>query len=228
MKQIQCCDPAEVGRLLDLPPTDPRRRHLDECPRCRSLALSYGDFVAPGPVPSGARPSEAASTLSAALSAAMASPLPPALRERRALRFSRWLQGVLTPPALKPALAAAAVVIVAGAVVVGYLSRTPSAPVLRGQAGVALALAPLERGPEGTIRLRWQPLAGAESYQVRLYSTALVEVARLEPTTETTMLVSRDAVPDSLPSGSTVLCRVAGLRGGNDIALSPVGTLRVP
>ncbi|MBE0567464.1 MAG: hypothetical protein IH621_16030 [Krumholzibacteria bacterium] len=41
----RCFEPREIARALDLPEGDPGRRHLDRCPRCRSLALAYYEFM---------------------------------------------------------------------------------------------------------------------------------------------------------------------------------------
>lgn len=41
----RCFEPREIARALDLPEGDPGRRHLDRCPRCRSLVLAYYEFM---------------------------------------------------------------------------------------------------------------------------------------------------------------------------------------
>ena len=37
----RCFEPHEIAAVLELPDGHPGRRHLDRCPRCRSLALAY-------------------------------------------------------------------------------------------------------------------------------------------------------------------------------------------
>src|SRR4051812_47241466 len=46
-RPVQCIDEQELGDVLALPQSDPQRRHVDECPRCRALAVSYRDFLDP-------------------------------------------------------------------------------------------------------------------------------------------------------------------------------------
>ena len=41
-------DIQEIANLAGLPLDDPRRRHLDECPRCRGLAEAQALFLQPG------------------------------------------------------------------------------------------------------------------------------------------------------------------------------------
>ena len=41
----RCFEPREIAAALDLVEGDAGRRHLDTCPRCRSLALAYYEFM---------------------------------------------------------------------------------------------------------------------------------------------------------------------------------------
>jgi len=43
-----CHDMKELANLAGLPVGDPRRGHLDACPRCRGLAEAQGLFLEPG------------------------------------------------------------------------------------------------------------------------------------------------------------------------------------
>lgn len=43
-----CHDMTELIDLVGLPAGDPRREHLDRCPRCRGLAVAQGLFLEPG------------------------------------------------------------------------------------------------------------------------------------------------------------------------------------
>lgn len=44
----QCLDALELDEIIRLPQDDPRRRHVDGCPRCRGLARALGIFLEPG------------------------------------------------------------------------------------------------------------------------------------------------------------------------------------
>jgi hypothetical protein len=195
------CPPIEG--LLDLealPAGHPWRRHLDACPRCRTLAAEYRAFLQAGPVPAGADPASAELDLSAfvhreivapASSDPLVAPARPEGREPgfpiRFHAFGRWL---------RPALLAAAAVLMAVSIQQGIHAFRDSA----GQAGrsgvyrgsrsldgsapgrasdrstarsfTALAEA-LDGGP---IRFSWTALSGADAYEVVLYSDDLDEV----------------------------------------------------
>ena len=44
----RCFDTREIPTLTGLAADDPRRRHLEACPRCRALAQAYAEFLDPG------------------------------------------------------------------------------------------------------------------------------------------------------------------------------------
>ncbi len=228
MKRVRCFEAGEIAEVLSLGAEDPRRRHLEGCPRCRALALSFRDFVEPGPVPAGARSAEAAERLSQAIAREIEAGARRAASRPRTGALRRWLEGWLGRPSLRPVWVTASVVVVAGAAVIAILSRPAPESVLRGERPAALALQPVRQQPGGELRLRWEPLAGAVSYQVRLYATSLEEVARLEPVRVPETVLRREALPSGLASGTRLLWRVVALRGGDELALSPVGSLRAP
>jgi len=228
MKEIRCFDASEIAAVLDLGPDDPRRRHLAECPRCRALALSFQEFLAPESVPDGARPAEAVRRLSRVVADETAAPTRAGMGSPAAGGPMGWFGRLWLRPPVRTAWAMAALVVVAGGVFLAVHTRQGREPVLRGPQAAVLALQPVRLEPDGALRLCWAPLAGAERYQVRLYSTALAEVVRLEPVTVPEAVLRRSALPRGIPPGTALLWRVAALRGGDDIAQSPVGTLRAP
>jgi hypothetical protein len=227
MTKVRCLAAEEIAEVLSLGAGHPRRRHLDECPRCRALVTAYHDFLEPAAVPEGARPAEAGTWLSEELARAIGSSSPPA-RPARGQSLLQRVGDFFAAPALRPVWAAAAVVVVAGVVLTTLQLRPEGEPVLRGERPAALALEPAQPGPAASLRLRWQPLEGADSYQVRVYSTGLEELARLEPVANPEMVLRREQLPPGIAPGATLLWRVAALRGGDDVALSPVGRLRAP
>jgi hypothetical protein len=175
---IQCIPAAEIGAAATAPRHDPRRRHLEMCPRCRALGREYRAFMEPLPLPPEARIDWAASTISRRLAREIGTPggviLP--LRPRRS-RFG------LPPRALWAA--AGALVICAGVVLVRDVGRDgdPGLPhgtaLLRGEAPAPAALqvtpaadAPLAR------QLAWSLPAEADASIVVLYDAALRELDR--------------------------------------------------
>ncbi|MCB9513646.1 MAG: hypothetical protein H6694_04950 [Candidatus Latescibacteria bacterium] len=80
------CPTVEVlADLAALPADDPRRRHVQDCPRCRARLLDYQDFLAGGAPVSAASLEDALDRLDAALRDATADP-GPAPRSRAAKR----------------------------------------------------------------------------------------------------------------------------------------------
>lgn len=47
----RCPDPLELDLVLRLPENDPRRLHVNSCPRCRGLVNAMETFLDPGGVP---------------------------------------------------------------------------------------------------------------------------------------------------------------------------------
>jgi hypothetical protein len=220
------CIPIErIEAVAALPETDPRRRHLESCPRCRAHWAELQDFMRLGAAPAEARPAEARERLQhwldSELLARPAARHPAEHRSPRPWRPWEW-------PAVLRLAAAAAAVIVVGAV---WTWQRASAPVpgaaLRGggdattgtasRDSIALALDPASH--PGDVRLRWNAVAGAEAYEVTLHAADLSVIGRIDAHGGTGC-----ALPDSL-RGAT-LARVRALRGGDEFARSSF--LRLP
>ncbi len=84
MKQ-RCHTPEEITALAELEPGDPRRAHVDACPRCQAVLLSFQEFLAAEPLPEGARPKLASKHLERVLQREiLGSPSPDAAPEAAA------------------------------------------------------------------------------------------------------------------------------------------------
>ncbi len=248
MTTSTCVRVEELGDLLELPADDPRRRHVEGCPRCRTLLASYARFLTPGTPPAGARLEQAevrlTQVLRGALHGSSAAPAgPPASPDRAPARaqgrpgFWEQLRELANAPALRPAWAAVAILVVASVAFSLLDIRGPGRrePVLRGgappartQAVAKPGLLPVAPASGGALRLGWTRVPGAEDYEVRLYSADLAQLAALGPTADTTLVLRPQALPARPRPGETVLWRVYARRGGDEIAYSPVGMLRVP
>ncbi len=228
MTPVPCIPADEIAAVLALAESDPRRAHLASCPRCRALADAYRAFLAPGDVPAAARADEADARLSAWREqwlGGSAATAPAARREEPARSW--W--AALSAAALRPAWAFAALVVVAGAVLV--IARRPAEGpqvVLRGGAPSDFVAAPAQWQPDGAVRLTWSRAPEAARYEVRLFSTALEPLATLAAGLDTTRLLAADSLPAAVRGGGAVLWRVAAVRGDGSETLSPVGTLRRP
>jgi hypothetical protein len=68
-------------------------------------------------------------------------------------------------------------------------------------------------------------MAGADSYQVRLYDKNLNEIERLEPTYETTLIIDRSMLPVETPT--ELIWRVVALKRGDEIGSSDPAPLEL-
>lgn len=199
----RCLNPEE---LADLAADDPRRAHVDACPRCQALLQSYAAFMDPVNVPRGANLEEADSRLAAALD-----------REigvggevvRPAASF--W-----TPFRVRTLAAAAAVVIVAVGLSVfqpGSEVASPDEPVLR---GIGAPAAPfrcqMAMLDEGGFRVSWPGIAEATGYRLVVFGEDLTELAEFDVGMETKFELQ-------LPEGAA-FCRVIALRDGDELGRS--------
>ena len=210
----------EVERIADveaLAPDHPSRRHLEECPRCRSLWLSYQTFMAIEPV-GGARPDAARLALAEFIRRRMAGTLP----AQRPTRFT--LRSLWAAPWRPIPLAAAAMIVVVAAVVLFRGGGRDEAPVLRGDSGVtaALTLNDPTRLADGSIQFSWSAAAEADAYEVRVYGPDLAELAR-RPATGTSLVVEAGF----LPAGE-LTWRVVALHDGDVIETSAPASVTLP
>ena len=213
-----CVDIEQLGGVLELPANDPRRRHVETCPRCSALAVSYREFVNAEPVPPGSDPEAAAAHLRGVLREEIEGTLASRAKARPSF-FS-----------LRPAWAMLAFVLVVGSVVLIRMGpEGPQEQVLRGGATGEdpLSLAAPEFLGDGSVQLSWLPFDEADQYIVVIYEPDLTELTRTDPVTDPEItLHSRDLA--GVTSGSAVIWRVVALQGGDEIEFSAPGTLRIP
>jgi hypothetical protein len=224
MNETPCIRPDDLDDVLALAEHDPRRRHLETCPACRSLIDAYALYGAAEAAPhevSAAQLADADRRLAQALEreigpAAATSRAP--VRERR----ESWLER-LFQPTLRPAwgLAAVAVVLVA----VSLWPRTTGRDgeiTLRQDGGASTEFAIEHARADGErILVAWSAQPDAEAYRLRFYSADLTEVGRLDAGPAREVSLPRDSlgwVPQD-PS-RPLLVRVFALSGGDEIGAS--------
>jgi hypothetical protein len=238
----------ELAAVAELPPGDPRRAHLDACPRCRASLRSYREFMEPAELPAEARSQWARERLAATLEREVAgSGAEPGLEFAGAGAAPSWertglgtvVQRALArlrsggSPALWPALAAVTVALLLVIVMPsGVLRRAPTAPALRGPEGQARntwggAARLLDSG--ATV-FTWREIPGPERFAVLLYGPDLGEIARFDAARDTFLIVppAGPLAGDGdrrMPPGARFY-RIVGLRGGEEYARS--GLLRLP
>lgn len=225
----RCFEPEELGGILQLDAGDPRRHHIDTCPRCQSRLIVYREFLEDTSVPEGARRGEAAARLRAAFQAEVTPTL--STRRERPPTESWWAR--MFRPALRPAWAGVGVLAIALVAYTGYRAyREAAAPdLLRGagpRRGAGITLYPARTQADGALVLRWGAFAGADAYRVRVLGIDLADLATLGPVADTSIVVRSDQLPKGLPHGSAVGWQVDALAAGQIIATSPTGTAQLP
>ena len=201
-----CFQVDELGDLLELGYDDPRRKHLDECPRCRALLTEYRGFMAPPTDAEGADLPDAEKRLTAFLKqkvqqdGSIAPPPSPSVRFFRRTSFRLVM--------------AAAAVVFAVLTLMTYHDRQPPVSdeiLLREGTGHGsfseegkVKLLPLGKRADSKTGLRWHKVKGADAYRVRLFSVELEELAILGPVTETSLLLSSEEIPKLAEPGTIV------------------------
>jgi hypothetical protein len=128
---------------------------------------------------------------------------------------------------MRPALAFAAVAIVAG-ITLWSTSRGPAPRAVRG-GGETMALVLSEpRAISNGIELTWTPVAGAEAYRVVFYGADLKESAHVDGLVEARLVRRAGSLPSGLTGGAEVLAEVTALRNGDPIATSKAQALHLP
>lgn len=230
-KHDHCIPVEDLEAVSRLPGEDPRRRHLDVCPRCSARWSELRDFLLFTPAPSEAQPDAARRRLQQWLDTELLAPSAERRPDSRRAWVSRERWAWATD--LRFAAAAAAVVLVG----VFWAWQRPPVPIpgaaLRGEGTrlqgsmsrslFTLSLAPGSRGDD--VRLRWTAVANADAYEVTLLASDLSVLSRMEVRGRTGF-----AVPDSAlgtrAGRAPTLARVRALRRGDEISLS--GFVRLP
>ena len=223
--------PEEFVRLLSLPEDDPERRQAESTGMLEAWRRMLREFEAPPPSTVG--PAELASAdaalerrtrdmLAAGAGARAGSRAPgsagPGLLAR--------LAAAMFQPALRPALALAAIVVVAGASWWWVSDRSQRA--VRGVGGEGGIVVAAHTEPGGALELTWAPVPGAEGYRARFFGATLRELARLDGIPEPRLRLKRDSLPLGLTAGEEILVEVAAVRGGDVIAVSSSRAVRLP
>ena len=86
---------------------------------------------------------------------------------------------------------------------------------------------PRAAGDQG-VTLRWHRLAGADSYQVRLYDSELDSMANLSAGPDSSFLLTRGGMVDGAAPQQVLVYRVHAFRDGLEFGLSEVGACRLP
>ncbi len=219
----QDCIPIErFEEILALPPRDPMRLHLDDCPRCRARMTAFRAFLDPEPIPEGARVDDARRVLTAVIAREASRSVRQGQSKGR-LGFFDWFTGA----AWRPALAMAVLLI--AALIGGRIVTDDGGvrqPVLRGGSESSAPAPPAASYlSDGSLHLRWQPMEGAESYRVVFYALDLAQTGSLAIDGGTETIVTPERLGSLEAGGGSGFVRIEALRGGDRIALSPPAVL---
>ncbi len=215
--QDLCLAPEDLDRWKELPDSDSRLVHVQSCPRCRALIEAHRLFHSP--TPDDTDPAQLLAA-NAALTAHIAELTSPTGATSASASEPWWR--VLFAPALRPALAFAAItIVVAGAMLGPQFSSRPGPPAMRGGSSQGFALEPIRERPDGGIALHWSLVPEATHYRVQFYSTALESLGESAEFTGAQVVLA----PSQLPTGvdrRDLLVRVIALHDGEQITRSAV------
>jgi len=223
MNPIPCLAPDELDGITDLAPSDPKRLHAATCPRCSALVASYARFTTPGPEADATHVDAADTQLTQFLAREIGIPAPqaptaPASSARKRHSLLDSLFNLVRRPAF--ALGAIAAVTLAVTFWPRPATHLPTDTV-RGDAPSAPIVVREARLDAAGLRVTWSPVAGADAYEVRIYSAELTELARLNANGDTVLTVSPSALPFTPVPGQPLLVRVEARAGGAVIATAP-------
>ncbi|MBN2170126.1 MAG: hypothetical protein JW819_02255 [Candidatus Krumholzibacteriota bacterium] len=219
--------------LAALPPGDPRRSHLDACPRCQARLATYEEFLRAEPAGTGPRVDAALARLAASLDAAILGDAAgtAAASGEEATGESEPSRGRLLhlPRAARAVLAAAAALLLLVGLDTIVPRREPPI-VLRAPSPVVpatLALEPPRTLAGGGLELSWQPHPEADAYLVIILAPDLTERARLLVSGEPRLRIEAARLAELLESRPVFAWKVIALGGGDELARSAVGTWRL-
>jgi hypothetical protein len=222
----RCPEIERLAEVMRLPGSDPRRQHVDECPRCRARAALYQRFLDPGALPAGANLEDARRRMSAALEREIAGASADVGKAGRRPSFFEAIRPFFQPvwrPAMGIVGVAAAVLLIV------RLTGTPGpgdgSPVLRERATASRAIPVLLQpihAADHAIVLHWKSAREADAYQVILFGTDLREKARYSAAADTFLRLAPERLSE-LPQ--SLFWAVAALRGGDEIGRTQPLTL---
>jgi hypothetical protein len=212
-----CLDFETLAALSDLSADDPRRVHVESCPRCRARLIALKEFVASSgsDVPDAEWRAAEAELRRRRVSDGLVSPpaRPPAVRRT-------WTRAVWRPVF---AAAASLVVVLAGA---WWVMQSRHEPALRALPGDEWIPSVGSRGAAVTIA--WRATPGADQYKVVFLGASLEPVATLEVGPALDARVRRESLPGGLAHGQAVMVEVHAFRGPDVIAQSRAVPLTLP
>jgi len=232
-------DPIEqLDEMAALPPDDPRRVAFERTPRGRAMLAAYLGFLSPGQLPAEAGRAEARDRLQALLAHELGLEAPPAASAATPSRDtsprprarSAWRRAFG-----RPALAFAALLIVAGALWLVLDRARPRTESMRGHRvdGTGRANAEIVPNPPrviggGAVELTWSAVTDADRYEVTLLGGDLADLGVLPAVATPRLVIAPGALPAGLHSGERVLWQVTARHGSATLAESAPAPIQLP
>jgi hypothetical protein len=217
-------DPADVERLLALPPDHPDRRRAEasgQLEAWRRMVEAFESTSSGAP----AGHAELDRRLAARLEEALG-PAPDIAGERAPRATRNTGRRVAWGFALRPAFAILVLGVVAGGWWLTERTRTPHLRAMQDvSAGMSVAV---PRAEADGVHLAWSAVTGAQAYRLVFYGPKLDALATLETAGETTFVLRRGALPAGLAPGGEVFLEVTALRHGLAFATSRGRIVRLP
>ena len=222
-----CLDMDALSDLLEAGPDDPRHAHVRSCVRCRNQMESLRAFRSPESGLPADEVAHAEQRMAAALDRAVSGTEEPVQSP-----FARARTGLFGGPWWRPALGAAAVVmIVFAASQIVERGAPPPSGVVRGDAAeepLAIVLQPPSVLADGRLHLAWEAHPEADAYRVVFLDLHLEELRSLSAGPETSVTLDTSVLRTMAPAGEQILWRVAALRRGVEIGGSPSAGVALP
>ena len=221
--------PEEFVRLLALPEDHPERRQAEVSGKLDAWRRMLHEFEEPGAGDATATElARADAVMAQRVESMLGTPtgVPPGAARPASGGPSllAWLASIWSRPALRPAFAMAALMIVAGTSWWMVGSRAPRA--VRGVSEDGIVVETRETSE--ALELTWAPVPGAEHYRIRFFGPALREIARRDDVVEPRLRFERGALPAGIASGEEVVIDVAAMRGNDALAVSKARAVRMP
>lgn len=213
--------------LMALDPSDPRRAHLDTCPRCRSRMIAFGAFMEVHPLPDGIRLDDARKQLSKVIREETSGAI-----ERRRWRGLRLLASGFASPYRRVAIGAASLALAVAVFlqVTGERQKRPPFSLRGPEPTGELVVSPPTHSvlAGGALDLRWRAMETADGYRLLFSRPDLTEILRVEAGADTHLVLPAERVGELGSPGSVVFWRVVALHDGDTIAQSPPATIILP
>lgn len=221
----RCFSTEEIGEILGFDPDDPRRRHVEECPRCSALAARYREYLDKGGEYPGPSLVEAQRKIREVIDGG----------DRPGISLSAGKGG--KPGGFmsrfgQPMVVTFAIIVVAYGLLLVCDRKPPEQDLFERIAKPAFdpdePLAPHHAVPLAkSVRLSWNSAPEAISYDLIIFDDLMNELSRFKHLESTEIEVERDMLPGK-SKGKTFMWRVEMRTGEGGTGLSPVATFIMP